>query len=269
MEDFGYQKNYDGDDKFRSVLKQIFLSLAALFSMAAFIYVTVSAYNYFYQDSSEIRTIKSPEGEIKVIEEEEEEKKEDTMQIDHKIYEDIFGSKKGLNNQAKAVIKTAPEPALPPQEKPVNKKEIVKNSEKNNSAEDIKNNIPAQKIVVLSDKKPEQNSKDLLTKMDGEKRDNTAVPAKKLSNKRPKIRVQLAAMTSKESAQQSWKNLQHSYPTLFDDLDVFIEKADLGKRGIFYRLQIGNFFNQVDAEKFCNRYVAAAKRSRADCIIVE
>jgi hypothetical protein len=52
MEDFGYQKNYDGDDQFRSILKRIFLSLAALFSVAAFIYVTISAYHYVYEDAN-------------------------------------------------------------------------------------------------------------------------------------------------------------------------------------------------------------------------
>jgi hypothetical protein len=45
--------------------------------------------------------------------------------------------------------------------------------------------------------------------------------------------------------------------------------VSLGKRGIFYRLQIGEFFNQIEAEEFCGKYVAQTKKSRADCIVVE
>jgi hypothetical protein len=105
--------------------------------------------------------------------------------------------------------------------------------------------------------------------MEGEKRDNTAAPAKKLSGKKVMVRVQVAAMTSKEAAQDNWKKLNRLYPDLFGDFKPFIEKVDLGKRGIFYRLQVGNFFNQVEAEEFCSRYVAKAQKSRADCIVVE
>lgn len=264
MEDFGYQKNYDGDDKFRSIIKRIFLSLAALFSVAAFIYVTVSAYNYVYDSgNSEIVTIKSPENPIKVIE--EEEPQEGGVQIDRKIYEDIFGSKKSLENIKKAHIQDAPEPALPPR---AEKKEVAKTPEKTPTNE-------AQKIIVFSDankeKSKEQASaqKDLLTKLDGEKRDNTAPPARKHSGKKAAVRVQVAAMSSKDAAQTTFKGLSQAYPTLFNDLDPFIEKVDLGKRGIFYRLQIGNFFNQIEAEEFCRKYVAAAKKSKADCIVVE
>jgi hypothetical protein len=264
MEDFGYQKGYDGDDKFRSILKRIFLSLAALFSVAAFIYVTVSAYNYVYESGSgEIITIKSPETPIKVIEEEEE---QGNVQIDRKIYEDIFGSKKSLENVKKAQIQDAPQPAIPPAK--VENKEVPKNSEKGS--------VEPQKIIVFSDtnkdKTKEQDAspkKDLLTKLDGEKRDNTAAPAKKHSGKKAAVRVQVAAMSSPESAKSTFKSLNQLYPTLFNDLEPFVEKVDLGKRGIFYRLQIGNFFNQIEAEEFCRKYVAATKKSRADCIVVE
>jgi hypothetical protein len=262
MEDFGYQKNYDGEDKFRSIAKQIFLSIAALFSIAAFIYVTVSAYHYVYEDSNAaIKTIKSPEGPIKVIEEEIHDEN-GAMQIDRKIYEDIFGSKKNLETSGKTKIQDTPQPALPPKPE---KQEVTKST-------DVKKE--QQKIIVFSDVKKEQQqpqeaSKDLLTKMEGEKRDNTAAPAKKLSGKKVMVRVQVAAMTSKEAAQDNWKKLNRLYPDLFGDFKPFIEKVDLGKRGIFYRLQVGNFFNQVEAEEFCSRYVAKAQKSRADCIVVE
>ena len=75
------------------------------------------------------------------------------------------------------------------------------------------------------------------------------------------------------------KSMSKAY-TLYDQLSTpqglseqdakyFIEEADLGRRGVFYRLQIGDFFNQIDAEEFCTRFVSQAQKTRSDCIIVE
>ena len=253
MEDFGYQKNYDGDDRFSHILKRIFLSLAALFSVAAFIYVTVSAYNYVYEDKiSEIKTVKSPKNPIKVIK--EDSPRQESMRIDHKIYEDIFGTKKSSKKVKTAKIKNSPAPAIPP--KKVKKPSARKTKD-------------SQKLIVFSEIKKDKNNKDLLTKLDGDKRDNSAAKPRKSSKRKARVRVQVAAMSSNKSAQKTWRSLKRSYPTLFNNLEPFIKKVNLGKRGIFYRLQIGDFFNQVEAESFCRRYVAAAKKSKADCIIVE
>lgn len=264
MEDFGYQKDGDGN-KFSDVTKKIFLAAATLFSLAAFVYITINAYYFVYQDkNADIETIKSPEAPIKVIEDEST-AASGSMQIDRSIYEDIFGSKKEALKQGNAKIRNTPEPALPP-------KNFIKEGTptvKTEPEKEIPAAVKEQKIVVYDGAKNEKPSKDLLTKMDGEKRDNTAAPAPKVSEKKRAIRVQVAAMTSENAAEENWKRLNRLYPSLFSGLKSFTEKVDLGKRGIFYRLQIGNFYNQVEAEEFCNRYVSQAQKSRADCIIVE
>lgn len=261
MEDFGYQKNSDQNGPFSDLTKRSFMVVAALVSLAAFIYITVSAYYYVYQDgnNSEVETIKSPEGPIKVIEEEmTAEEGGNSMQIDHKIYEDIFGNKKNNERQENTKVRNAPEPALPPKMQPTpaviaSTNAVVKKDD--------------QKIVVYSEnQKPAETPKDLLTH---EKRDNTAAPAPKPQSKKLVVKVQVAAMTSEEAAAENWKRLNRLYPGLFSGLKSYVEKVDLGKKGVFYRLQIGNFYNQVDAEEFCNRYVAQSHKSRADCIVVE
>ena len=44
---------------------------------------------------------------------------------------------------------------------------------------------------------------------------------------------------------------------------------NLGKKGIFFRLQIGNFSDQVEAEGFCKKYILQMQKAKADCIVVE
>ena len=76
-------------------------------------------------------------------------------------------------------------------------------------------------------------------------------------------------MSSKENCEEHWKKLSRLYPKVFSGTKYFIEEADLGRRGVFYRLQIGDFFNQIDAEEFCTRFVSQAQKTRSDCIVVE
>ncbi len=263
MEDFGYQRNSDSQGPFSDLAKRTFMVIGVILSLAAFIYITMSAYYFVYQDSSnaEVKTIKSPEGQIKIIEEEQTSSETGAaMQIDHKIYEDIFGNKKNIEKQENTKVRNAPEPALPPKIIPIVAAPTPKIAAKKEE----------QKIIVYSkDVKPTAQPKDLLTKADGEKRDNTAPAAPKPQNKKLVVKVQVAAMTSQDAAQENWKRLNRLYPSLFSSLKSYVEKVDLGKKGIFYRLQVGNFFNQVEAEEFCNRYVTQSHKSRADCIVVE
>ena len=96
---------------------------------------------------------------------------------------------------------------------------------------------------------------------------NSKLP--KNDQRRKIIRVQIAAMSSREMAEDQWKKLLRMNPDLFVNLRNVIQKVDLGKRGIFYRLQIGEFFNQIEAENFCQKYITQIQKTRADCIVVE
>lgn len=259
MEDFGYQKD-DDQLQFSNATKKVFLGIATLFSIACFIYVTVSAYHFVYQDgeNSDIETIKSPEGPIKISEDEENAATDSSLQINRSIYEDIFGNKKGSLKSENLRIRNAPAPALPP------KKEILPITAENNSAPTTSQE---QKIVIYSDQNKKDAAKDLLTKTNGEER--AAIAPKAKIEKKRSVRVQVAAMTSRAAAEEHWNRLSRLHSNLFSGLKSFTEEVNLGKRGIFYRLQIGNFYNQIEAEEFCNRYVSQAKKSRADCIVVE
>lgn len=281
MEDFGYIKN-DGENKLSNLVKKSFLIAATLFSISCFIYITINAYYFVSRgDDKNIQTIKSPEDPIKIIEDLQE---EGSKTVDRSIYDDIFGNKKESMKRA-----TAPQayiaPAAPPSKQEAEKKIQSVNSApspvsssatssltqsnltKTNSAATQNNNSPTikkdseGKIIVYSNGvKQEAHFKDVSSK---EK------PTKIVSNKPKVIRVQIAAMASKTSAQDFLSKTSRLYPQIFSGLKPFIQEVDLGKRGIFYRLQIGDFFNQIAAEEFCGKYVSSAQKSKADCIIVE
>ena len=95
------------------------------------------------------------------------------------------------------------------------------------------------------------------------------IKAQPALRKRSAIRVQISAMSSKENCEEYWKKISRLHPEIFSGTKYFIEEVDLGRRGIFFRLQIGEFFNQIDAEEFCTRFVSKAQKTRSDCIVVE
>ena len=76
--------------------------------------------------------------------------------------------------------------------------------------------------------------------------------------------VQLSALRSQDAAQSAWAQLQSSAPDLFKGANLDIQRADLGAKGVFYRLRVGSFPNREAAKGFCADVKAAGK----DCMVV-
>ena len=76
--------------------------------------------------------------------------------------------------------------------------------------------------------------------------------------------VQLSALRSQDAAQSAWTQLQSSAPDLFKGANLDIQRADLGAKGVFYRLRVGSFANREAAKGFCADVKAAGK----DCMVV-
>jgi cell division septation protein DedD len=230
MEDFGYSK--EDQSKTEAIIKRAFMIGATLFSVACFIYITVNAYYFVYNDKNKnIDTIKAPVDPMKVV-------MQEVIQdgsYEGSIYEDIFNKEK-----PDVKIKSIQKPITPPS----SEVGIIK---------PVKN-IQTKPIIVFN-KDSETEKKPVI------------VSVQKVQKRQ--IRVQISALASKDSAKNYWKNLNKDNSQLVSGLQYFIEEADLGKRGIFYRLQIGNFSDQIRAEEFCDKYVSQTGRARADCIIVE
>ena len=75
--------------------------------------------------------------------------------------------------------------------------------------------------------------------------------------------VQLASVKSDDSARKEWRRLQKVHPALFGDLELDLQRADLGDRGIFYRIRTGPFPNRATAQDMC----AQIKAAKLDCLV--
>ena len=76
--------------------------------------------------------------------------------------------------------------------------------------------------------------------------------------------VQLSALRSRDAAQNAWAGFQRSAPDLFTGANLDIQRADLGAKGVFYRLRVGSFADRETAKGFCADVKAAGK----DCMVV-
>lgn len=76
--------------------------------------------------------------------------------------------------------------------------------------------------------------------------------------------VQLAAFRSQDAAEAAWAQMTSSKPDLYRSARKRIQRADLGAKGVFYRLRVGSFAQRADASEFCD----AVKAGGGNCIVV-
>jgi hypothetical protein len=75
--------------------------------------------------------------------------------------------------------------------------------------------------------------------------------------------AQLAALQSEAAVQQAWRRLSSRAPQLFEPARLDVERADLGARGVYYRVRAGYFANRDNASLFCERI----RQMGQDCIV--
>ncbi|MDE3015345.1 MAG: SPOR domain-containing protein [Pseudomonadota bacterium] len=76
------------------------------------------------------------------------------------------------------------------------------------------------------------------------------------------VQVQLGAYRSEREASDAWRAMQKKHAWLSSKDAVFI-KANLGKRGVYYRLRLGGFSTNAEAGSFCKKLAA----SHQACIV--
>ena len=76
--------------------------------------------------------------------------------------------------------------------------------------------------------------------------------------------VQLAAFRSQDAAETAWAKMNSTKPDLYRSAQKRIQRADLGAKGVFYRLRVGSFAERADASEFCD----AVKAGGDNCIVV-
>lgn len=81
-----------------------------------------------------------------------------------------------------------------------------------------------------------------------------------------KFVVQLASFRTEQEAQAEFDRLRERHGSLLDNYSSFIQQADLGSRGIYYRLRIGPIEERGTASQLCNSLISAGER---DCFVGE
>ena len=71
-------------------------------------------------------------------------------------------------------------------------------------------------------------------------------------------------MKSEDGARNEWARMQRAHPDLLADLELTLQSADLGERGVFYRIRTGPFPNRATAQDMCWQIKAA----RLDCLVI-
>ncbi len=98
-----------------------------------------------------------------------------------------------------------------------------------------------------------------------DKTDSAPVLRRSAANQRA-FAVQLAAYRRADQAETGWRRLKGGAKELLGDVDRRVERIDHGgKRGVFFRLRVGQFDSKGAADRFC----ASLKNRAIDCFVTE
>ena len=75
--------------------------------------------------------------------------------------------------------------------------------------------------------------------------------------------VQILALREEAAAQKAWDGLQKKHPSLLGGQSLDVEKADLGSKGVFYRVRAAGFTTKQAAQATCTKLKAAGQ----DCLV--
>ncbi len=78
-------------------------------------------------------------------------------------------------------------------------------------------------------------------------------------------RVQLISLKSQESAEEAKEAFTKNNPDLFTGLEFKVVRVDLGERGVYYRVQAGNYMSRQEAQQLCDSYKAKGNT----CLVVK
>lgn len=76
--------------------------------------------------------------------------------------------------------------------------------------------------------------------------------------------VQIAALRSASAADAAWDRMAHRDPALFANARKDVQRADIGGKGVYFRVRAGYFADRGQASRFCDR----VKTLGQECIVV-
>ncbi len=78
-------------------------------------------------------------------------------------------------------------------------------------------------------------------------------------------KIQLAAVKSDPAARQEWGRMQQAHSDLLGDMRLTVQRADLGDKGVYFRIQAGPLPDRTTAEDVC----AELKAAKQPCLVVK
>ena len=78
------------------------------------------------------------------------------------------------------------------------------------------------------------------------------------------VRIQLGSLRSRALAEREWKRLAGRHGALLGTLTLHVQQADLGARGVFYRVQAGPFATGEAARSVCRQL----ESRKVGCLVV-
>jgi cell division septation protein DedD len=78
-------------------------------------------------------------------------------------------------------------------------------------------------------------------------------------------KIQLASLRTPEEARDEWARLKHGNPDLLGKLTAVAVRADLGERGVYYRVEAGPVGDKAAAQRLCK----ALKERGLECGLVQ
>jgi hypothetical protein len=88
-------------------------------------------------------------------------------------------------------------------------------------------------------------------------------PAGQMPAKAGGTRLQLGSVRSEEAARQEWERIKRKNPDILGSLSATPIRADLGDKGIYYRIETAPVADQAAADRLCNQL----KQRDIGCII--
>jgi cell division septation protein DedD len=77
--------------------------------------------------------------------------------------------------------------------------------------------------------------------------------------------VQVASKKNQTEALASFADMQQKYPSLLGSYKPIVQKADLGDKGVWYRLRIGPIADKTSASKLCTQLKS---QGLPDCLVM-
>ena len=78
------------------------------------------------------------------------------------------------------------------------------------------------------------------------------------------FKVQMAAVRTQTGAEKEWVRLQKTHADLLAGLQLDVQKADLGAKGVYYRLRAGPLAGEDQARGLC----ADLAKRKVGCLVV-